>query len=394
MKSLPKVMLFGSFGVAAFTAMAALLTSTVTYHPFGVPEGLRDRYRDNVAELERRSELAKQVSETTRPVAVCERKSFDFGMVDPHSTHSHEFTVRNDGELPLQLQVLETSCKCAIGKLGQELIAPGEQTSVTLTWNTGKQAELYKQTALVATNDPLNKELMLEVKGVVRAKLIAPESIELQKADIGQPSKGSFYVYSQLWDNFLVADVTSDLSGFQWSAEPVAPDDIHLVGKEAVSAWKVKVSSSGNSKGVVRGTLKFTIDPSDGSKAVTRSLLAEGKVRAPINFYSPEIHYRDGLDIGTVVSGQEHLYHLTVRSRGVNERKLDVLDVKPEELEASLKPLGQPGSYRLTLRVPKDCPMVMFNSDQEHGYVQVGDPDDETFSNWFPVMGAVVTLDN
>ena len=36
--------------------------------------------------------------------------------------------------------------------------------------------------------------------------------------------------------------------------------------------------------------------------------------------------------------------------------------------------------------------MVVFNADSKHGYVHVGDPNDETFSNWFPVVGAVVSI--
>jgi hypothetical protein len=34
--------------------------------------------------------------------------------------------------------------------------------------------------------------------------------------------------------------------------------------------------------------------------------------------------------------------------------------------------------------------MTIFNVPEKHGYVEVGDPDDELFSSWFPVKGAVV----
>ncbi len=386
--------MFGLLAIVAFAALAVLLTTTVTYHPFGVPEGLREKYHNKVAELERHSKLASQANEITRPAVVMNEKTFDFGMVDPHATISHSFIVRNQGELPLQLSVRETSCKCTVGELQNNLVVPGDQTTITMTWNTGYQADEYEQTALVATNDPLNSEIELKVKGVVRAECIAPENIGLKTADPGKPAESDFVVYSQLWDDFEVAAIETQLKGFQWTAEPVAPDDISLLDTEAMSAWRVRVSSSGNPRGRFSGKMKLTINPFDGSQPVTREVTAYGKVRAPISFISPDIHRTTGLDIGTLIAGKEYLFHLVVRSRSEPQRDIEVLGVKPDELDASIQPLGQPGSYKLTLRVPKDCPMVAFNANHKHGYVEVGDPDDKAFSNWFPVLGAVIDLDD
>ncbi len=395
MKSLPKVLLCGSLGIVVFAGVAFLLTSTVTYHPFGVPEYRREEYHQKLATLKVYSELAKQADETTRPIAVPAETTFNFGMVDPHATLSHSFVVRNEGELPLQLTVQETSCKCTVGELGSPFVPPGDETKVTLTWNTGYQADDYEQTAVVTTNDPLQKEIQLKVTGEVRAEFVVPQAVTFETTDVGKPAKCSFYVYSQLWDDFVVSELESDLSGFQWTAEPVSPGDIQLLDAEAKSAWKVEVTSAGNSRGEFSADVSLTANPIDGSQPVMRTLTMTGKVRAPISFYSPDIHRDEGLDIGTLNSGKEHLFHLLVRSRGDRERKIEVLDVQPKPLQASVQPVPrQPGSYRLTLKIPKDCPMVMFNANTKHGYVQVGDPEDESYSNWFPLMGAVVTLDD
>lgn len=393
-KSLPKVLLFGLLGVLALGALALLLTQTVTYHPFGVPKHQREQYRKKVAAIQQYAELAKQADQVTRPVAVTNETVFNFGMVDPHSTISHPFVIHNEGELPLRLSVQETSCKCTVGKLGTKLLLPGEQTDITMTWNTGYQADTYEQTATIATNDPLRESIELTVKGVVRAECIVPDEIVFGTSDPGKPAETTFEVYSQLWDDFEVGEIDSDLKGFQWSAEPIAPEDVALVDADAKSAWRVRVTSSGNQRGKFSGDMKLTIKPNSGTEAVMREMSASGKVRAPVSFYSPDIHKTEGLDIGTLVAGKEYLFHLIVRSRGQRQRDLDVLDVKPDQLEAFVKPLpSQPGSYRLTLKVPEDCEMVVFNRDSKHGYVHVGDPNDKAFSNWFPVMGAVVEFD-
>ena len=393
MKNLPKVLFSSLAGLIVFGVIAGVLVYTVTYLPYGVPESRREEYEAKVAEAKGYQEALKDADKTASSILAIKSTEFDFGMVDPHTTHSHSFTVTNEGELPLTLEVQETSCKCTVGELATNLVPPGASTEITMTWNTGYQADTYEQTATVATNDPLQKTLELKVKGVVRAEFIAPSSVGFVTTDPGKPSEGSFVTYSQLWDDFEVTEVDCDLLGFSWSAEPVAPDDISLVDREAKSAWRIKMVSAGNRRGRFAGKLKLKVQPSDGTEAEVRHVDVSGRVRAPISFYSPDIHPKEGLDVGTLISDQEHAFHLVVRSRGESERKLDVLDVKPEELKADLEPLSKAGSYRLTIRVPKGCPMVIFNRDSKHGFVQVGDPSDESFSNWFPLRGAVVAAD-
>ena len=81
---------------------------------------------------------------------------------------------------------------------------------------------------------------------------------------------------------------------------------------------------------------------------------------------------------------------MLVRVRGDLDRKIDVLDVQPPELKATLSPQSTRGNYRLTLTIPAECPMVVFNIPEKHGFVEVGDPADRHFKNWFPIHGAVV----
>ena len=81
-----------------------------------------------------------------------------------------------------------------------------------------------------------------------------------------------------------------------------------------------------------------------------------------------------------------------VMPKPFESRSIDVLDIQPAELQATLTPMSTAGSYQLTITVPADCPRVIFNTDHKRGYVQVGDPQDKDYSNWFPLIGAVVTL--
>lgn len=381
------------FSTIALTGVAsAALSLAVRYKPYGVPDHRRIEYEQKVTEQQRRHRLVEELADDAKPMAVIKNRIHDFGMLDPHTTTSHAFDVSNEGQHPLTLSVSQTSCKCTVGKLDQEIVMPGETTKVTLTWNTGYQTDHYEQTATLTTNDPLQRSISLKVQGEIRAELIAPAHVNFPRADIGQLVETDFLVHSQLWNDFTIKEISSDLQAFMWSVEPVFLEDPELGDHEAKSAWRIKIAAVGSRAGEIAGTLTLTVVPDNGGDPLTRTLSASGKVRAPVNFYSNDIHKTEGLDIGTLVSGKEYLFHVVVRSRGDVARNLEVLDIKPDQLQTSLEPLSQEGSYRLTIRVPADCPRATFNSPQKHGYVQVGDPQDKSFSNWFPLHGAVVVL--
>ena len=380
-------------GIAGFGAAASAFTLVVEYKPFGVPDHRRQEYDAIIADLELRDQLLKTTPEEQLPVASVPNRIHDFGLLDPHKTASHRFAIRNTGKAPLALDVGATSCKCTAGDLEDSLLQPGETTHITLTWNTGYQSEAYEQTATLITNDPSSKQIELRVLGQVRAELVAPESVRFPRTDAGTTTEAKFVVFSQLWKNFTVLDIACDAPGFEWYAEPIELDDPRLADKDPASAWEIRAFATALDQGEFAGNLKIKIRGDNGIDEVERVVSYKGKVRSPINFYSPDIHVTDGLDIGTLVAGKAHRFNLVVRARGAGERKIEVLDVQPPELRASLVPMPTEGSYRLTLEVPEDCPMVVFNTHQKHGYVHVGDPrDKDNFSNWFPVNGAVVEL--
>ena len=388
MQTLQKRLIAGSAGVFCFGAIAVSLTFVVEYKPWGVPDSRRAEYEAKVSDIKRHTELMKGLISTKRPIAKVPGKTFDFGMLDPHSTATHQFQIVNEGEMPLALEVLETSCKCTVGKLNSNIVEPGQATYVTMTWNTGYQNDEYEQTAVVKTNDPALKQFRLSVRGEIRAEFVVPEVVELNPSDIAELANGSFVVYSQLWDDFTVTSVESELQGFEWAAEPVSLTIPELHDTEPKSAWKIQILGLSNKYGEFEETLTVTVRPSKGDE-VKRELTCKGRVRAPIGFFSPNLHRTEGLDLGVVPSGKEQQFHLIVRARGAERRTIKVLDVKPDELRASIAPTSTEGAYRLTITIPENCPMVVFNRDSQHGYVQVGDPEDNGYSNWFPLRGVV-----
>ncbi len=385
-------MLVGAAVVGCLSLMAGVLVASVDYEPHGVPKRLRPAFKAKIAEVKRHAEEVSTINASVRPIVTLDETEFHFGLLDPHATVSHSFTVRNKGQASLTVEVQNTSCKCTVGKLGSNVLLPGGQTDVTLTWNTGYQIDHYEQTATLRTNDPMSPEVTLTVQGEVRAELVVPDEVVMKSVNPGDVPTASFAVYSQLLDDFHLVSAESDLPSFDWNVEPLATDDPALFDKHAKWAWQVGISTSGKSRGNFDGDVKLTFKKAGSEDTISRTVRMTGHVRAPINFYGPEIHSRDGLEIGTLASGKEHRFKLVVRNRGDASRPIEVTGIEPSQMEAKLTPMSKPGEYRLVLTFPAECSTVMFNRDRQHGFVEVGDPNDKSFRNWFPIVGAIVEL--
>ena len=394
MSQLAKRLSYFAGGVVVFSAVTVVLASSVTYKPWGVPDSRRAEYEAKVAAMRQRTEIQKNLTDAAQPIASFDKTTHDFGRIDPHTTHSHAFKLSNTGTDPLSVGLQQTSCKCTIGDLAQSLLLPGESTEIKLTWNTGYKADSYEQTATLTTNDPVNKTIVLTVKGNVRTELSMPEEAPFMKGEIGQPASSSIVLYSQIWDDFAVEGVDCDLEGLEWVAEPVSLSDPLLADREPTSAWSIRFECTPSNSGSYSAEAKVTIRPSTGGEAVERVVKLSGKTSASIGFHSPEMHMHNGLDIGTLTSDKRHEIAVAVLVRNDKSRNIDVLDVRPKELEVSVSKTPREGVHRLIIAIPKDCPTVAFNRDDHHGYVQVGDPDDKDFENWFPLYGAVVRIED
>ncbi len=363
------------------------LASIVVYKPYGVRDSQRAEYENILSDIRLKAELSRSKVTSELPTAFVPEAVHVFGNMAPHSSDTHQFRIQNTGSGPLTLDVVGTSCKCATGRLTKGIVPPGESTELEVTWNTGQPGEEYDQTVLLKTNDPEHPQIELTIQGEVYAELVAPEQVGFAKADLSDVVKSGFVIYSQLYKELSVVSCDCDLPGFEWSVEPASIEKMDLLHAETKSALNLSIQCKPAKRGEFTGTAKLTLINELGSM-LERSITLSGKVRASINFYDSEIYMKSGLDMGTFTSGKRHEFAIVVRA-DEKDRDLEVLRVEPPEVKATIKRLGKNGAHRLLIYIPKDCPTVVFNLNSKRGYVEVGDPNDKSYSNWLPIYGAV-----
>ncbi len=92
-------------------------------------------------------------------------KVFDFGEVWQGMPPKKEFTIKNTGEGPLTVRV-SSSCGCTVPTNPQSPLEPGGTTSFTITYDARGKGEAHK-TVTLATNDPTQPAVVIDVKGKV-----------------------------------------------------------------------------------------------------------------------------------------------------------------------------------------------------------------------------------
>ncbi|MDV6029014.1 MAG: DUF1573 domain-containing protein [Phycisphaera sp. RhM] len=387
-----RLLLFGGL-VFGFASFALALTQVVSYKPWGVPDSRRDDYDQRVAELDRQAILRETYQNKPRPSARAWPAVHDFGWVRPGETERHTVEIENVGNAELTLRIRETSSDRLTAQLEGQRLAPGESTRCTIELVARSQpsAGPFDDRVTIATNDPLNKTVVLSVFSRQRQELVLPGAIDFGSHDMGQASTVDFVIYSQLGQRLNVVDVSNPAFDLQWVTVSEPIDAPTLGGRSATAASRITVEMEAKDYGHYSDQLELTVEI-DGRQQQCK-LDFGGRVRPPIGFYGPKVDRRTGVDFGTVENDEQHDLFVVVRSRADRSRKIVVLDIEPKELLAELQPLETEGSYRLRISIPKGCPYRRFNLAEQHGYVQIGDPEMKSYSNWLPVYGVVGDFD-
>jgi hypothetical protein len=113
----------------------------------------------------------------------------DFGRLEQNVARTASLIVRNEGDMELKIMNVESSCGCTAAKPGQDTLAPGESTTIEVTFNSKEFQGPQHKTITVQTNDPLRPMIEIPVLADVHAPLaIEPidKSVSFGKVPLGQ----------------------------------------------------------------------------------------------------------------------------------------------------------------------------------------------------------------
>lgn len=190
----------------------------------------------------------------------------DFGVMAPNTEGSHTFVVKNVGDGDLKLRIGASSCKCTIGSLESDTLAPGEQTEVKLEWTVkpaGMDENTFSQTAQLLTNDPSQYGITLQISGNVISEVeMVPAKWSFGEVAAGEPFEISGKIYTFYDAEVVPTDLRmSDKTLDKFSTveiEPFEPGEQDGIYQSAKQGFDVKIQvEAGLRQGAVSQNFLF-----------------------------------------------------------------------------------------------------------------------------------------
>ncbi len=95
--------------------------------------------------------------------------SFNWGDINPAAgIRTETFWVKNSGTALLNITGVSTSCGCTKAEVDKEVLQPGEQAQLIISYDPGTHKGLVgpiKRMVYIQSNDPLHQEVSLELVG-------------------------------------------------------------------------------------------------------------------------------------------------------------------------------------------------------------------------------------
>ncbi len=174
--------------------------------------------------------------QTGTPQVFLPRSAIDFGQVLSGEAVKATFEIQNQGEAPLEISRIGTSCGCTTALLDQPVVAPGETARLQATFETtGRKGNQAKEISF-HTNDPLAERVVLRLAGVVQPRVMLDPPLLFFKE--GAENKGpiNLYVKNEINPQFQILSVsasseylevtTQTPQHFTLALKPGYPDDI------------------------------------------------------------------------------------------------------------------------------------------------------------------------
>jgi hypothetical protein len=342
----------------------------------------------SIPKIEDQPDFPKPSETGPHPKANFEETSFDFGTRPRYSKGAHKFIVTNNGESLLNLKTGRTTCQCTLGELGQNTVAPGESTTIELSWEIKQSGPGFQHSAQIHTNDPTNPVQTLIVKGFIGVELAVwpKDRWSLGSMKVEGDAKMDGFVYSQISEDLKLTKIECSHPGLEFeiksldaeaqvalqeklaieSSEPPDPHGGDTSPKRPEVKAGVRVIVSGNNQ-IPAGQFSIPVTIHTNMEEMpTLSITVSGVRPGPFQFFPlPGSIYRHGrmlIDAGAIPASKAHTAGVLVICRGFNdELKLKDVVAEPSWLKVELEPApgeGEIRRYRLLLKFPAGLPAV------------------------------------
>jgi hypothetical protein len=106
-----------------------------------------------------------------QPKLTIPHEKWSFGTVGPTDVVDHTFVLRNDGEAPLTIRRIYTTCGCTTAELSAKVIPPGKVALLRLIFDAGyhdTRGQYVRRGVVIENNDPTRRKVTVWADAIVR----------------------------------------------------------------------------------------------------------------------------------------------------------------------------------------------------------------------------------
>lgn len=117
--------------------------------------------------------IAIQPNTDGRPMrtgVICSRDTLNFGMLEEGLTYIDSVEITNIGEVPYSITSYQTACDCAVLKMPDQPVLPGEKAMVRIEFNSFSKRGKVNTGIVLQDNSLPNARTIIYVKGEVTSQ--------------------------------------------------------------------------------------------------------------------------------------------------------------------------------------------------------------------------------
>jgi hypothetical protein len=273
---------------------------------------------------------------TSGPRIMFHEPVYDFGTVEQGEQVVNLFRFVNQGGQDLRIESVKSSCGCTAAVISSDVIPPGQEGTISATFDTNRFAGEKAKTVTVYSNDPLQPVTTLTIQGEITIEVAAdPPQLYFGRLRRGEKATRTVEV---LYDSEKPIAITK--VEHTHPAVRVRSEDLEKEGKKGK---KLFVSLT---KDVALGRFNDQITVTTTSqKRPSVVIPVFGNVEGDVVIQPPQVSF------GVVRRGESKAQDVSIKSRATKPIHILRVESSTAEVGAELTPVKEGEEYRVTLRV-------------------------------------------
>lgn len=167
------------------------------------------------------------------PMVRLSEREWNLGELPQSDRRSHDFLLTNQGTAPLRIERLESSCGCTAALASDSVLAPGEKTAISVTFNSKDFEGEQMKVVVLHTNDPAEPRIDLVIRAtVIPFVRVNERTLDFGKVRLGERPIAAAILEADPGTGFAVERAEGCEDYVEWKLTPIS-------GAEGIT-WRVE----------------------------------------------------------------------------------------------------------------------------------------------------------